>query len=82
MCVKPGCDVRPVGVDIALGQLVVVEGSKLGSSEVGLLSAVGVSSLRLIHLPKVAVLSTGNEVCVHACVHVCMCVCVRVCVCV
>ncbi len=59
---KPGHDVRPVGVDIELGQLILSRGDRLGASEVGLLSAVGVTQACVVDLPQVAVLSTGNEV--------------------
>lgn len=62
VCVDAGHDVRPVGRDIAQGQLLLSEGDRLGPSEIGLLSAVGVTAVRVVGLPTVAVLSTGNEV--------------------
>ena len=60
--VKPGHDVRPIGCDIPPGQLLLSKGDVLGPSEVGLLAAVGVTSVRAVQLPTVAVLSTGDEV--------------------
>ena len=60
--VSIGTDVRPVGCDIAAGQLVLESGTVLGPSELGLLAAVGVKQTRVISQPVVAVLSTGNEV--------------------
>ncbi len=60
--VKPGHDVRPVGVDIPLGHCVLSKGSRIGPCEIGLLSAVGVTEVTVVDHPKVAVLSTGNEV--------------------
>ena len=60
--VSAGHDVRPVGSDIAKGQLILEKGCKLGPSEVGLLSAMGITSVNVVGVPTVAVLSTGNEV--------------------
>ena len=60
--VKPGYDVRPVGVDIPSGQCILPKGSRLGPCEVGLLAAVGVTKVMAVKQPTVAVLSTGNEV--------------------
>ena len=60
--VQPGHDVRPVGVDIPSGQCILSQGSRIGACEVGLLSAVGATCVSVVDQPKVAVLSTGNEV--------------------
>ena len=59
--VKPGQDVRQVGSDIALGEEVLRPGTVLAAGEVGVLAAVGVTEVRVAALPRVAVLSTGNE---------------------
>lgn len=58
---KVGEDIRPVGSDIQEGQLVLASGSVLGPAELGLLATVGVTSVLVYRSPKVAVLSTGNE---------------------
>lgn len=60
--VKPGHDIRPIGVDIELGKLIVAKGSRLGPPEVGLLAAVGITRVKVVDLPKLAILSTGDEV--------------------
>ena len=60
--VKPGHDVRPVGVDIPSGQCVLSKGSRVGACEIGILSAVGATEITVVESPRVAVLSTGNEV--------------------
>ena len=60
--VKPGHDVRPVGFDIAKGERVLSAGDRLGPAEVGLLAAVGVTSVKVYEKPIVRVLSTGDEV--------------------
>ena len=57
-----GQDIRPVGSDIALGETVLSKGTILGPGEVGLLAAVGVTEVLVSKLPRVAVLSTGNEI--------------------
>jgi molybdopterin biosynthesis enzyme len=57
-----GQDIRPVGSDIALGSKVLTSQSRLGAAEVGLLAAVGAVEVEVYCLPKVAILSTGDEV--------------------
>lgn len=59
--VRPGDDVRPVGVDVAPGELVLEAGARLGPAEIGLLATVGVTDVRVHPRPRVAVMSTGDE---------------------
>jgi gephyrin len=59
---SPGLDIRPIGSDISLGEKVLTRGSRLGAAEVGLLAAVGAVQVEVYKLPKVAILSTGDEV--------------------
>ncbi|XP_066901817.1 gephyrin isoform X2 [Halyomorpha halys] len=59
---KPGQDIRPVGNDIALNEVVLKTGDAITSIELGLLATIGVTSVPVFRLPKVSVLSTGNEV--------------------
>jgi gephyrin len=58
---QPGDDVRPVGVDVAAGQVVLQAGTRLGAAEIGLLATVGVAQAPVVPRPRVAVLSTGDE---------------------
>ncbi|MCZ6874939.1 MAG: molybdopterin molybdotransferase MoeA [bacterium] len=60
--VQPRADVRPVGEDIARGQRVLEAGLAIGPQEVGLLASLGLTSVDAYPRPKVAVLSTGNEI--------------------
>jgi len=53
---------RPVGCDIEIGQCLLSLGQVIGASEIGLLASVGVTSIKGYHLPRVGVMSTGNEV--------------------
>eukprot|EP00090_Calanus_glacialis_P034649 TRINITY_DN5842_c0_g1_i4.p1 TRINITY_DN5842_c0_g1~~TRINITY_DN5842_c0_g1_i4.p1 ORF type:complete len:345 (-),score=111.04 TRINITY_DN5842_c0_g1_i4:36-1049(-) len=57
-----GQDIRPIGSDIAMGETVLSAGTILGPGEVGLLAAVGVTEVLVSKLPRIAVLSTGNEI--------------------
>ncbi|KAL6527869.1 calnexin Cnx1 [Orobanche minor] len=59
--VTQGLDIRPLGCDIAKGDLVLKSGERLGAAEVGLLATVGVTAVKVYRTPKIAVLSTGDE---------------------
>ncbi|KAI3461199.1 hypothetical protein Pfo_017862 [Paulownia fortunei] len=59
--VAQGLDIRPVGCDIAKGDVVLKSGERLGAAEVGLLATVGVIAVKVYRTPKIAVLSTGDE---------------------
>lgn len=58
---KPGQDIRPVGVDVAAGELILRRGERLGAAEIGLLATVGASEISVFARPLVAILSTGDE---------------------
>ena len=59
--VKPGADVRPVGIDVSVGDPVLAAGERLGPAEIGLLATVGAAEVSLFRRPRVAILSTGDE---------------------
>jgi len=59
--VKAGADVRPIGVDVASGEQVLAAGERLGAAEIGLLATVGAAQVRVYPRPRVAILSTGDE---------------------
>ncbi len=59
--VSPGRDVRPVGEDIAVGQEIVAAGTVLGPAELGLAATIGATEVSVYPAPRVAVLSTGDE---------------------
>ncbi len=59
--VRAGDDVRPVGVDVAAGELVLEAGTRLGPAEIGLLATAGVTDVAVYPRPRVAILSTGDE---------------------
>jgi molybdopterin molybdotransferase len=60
--VAPGADVRPVGQDLVKGQRVLDARMRIGPQEIGLLASLGCTSILAYPRPRVAVLSTGNEV--------------------
>ncbi|MBX3053525.1 MAG: hypothetical protein KF753_18760 [Caldilineaceae bacterium] len=59
--VSAGDDVRPIGVDVAVGEVVLEAGTRLGPAEIGLLATAGVTDVSVYPRPRVAVLSTGDE---------------------
>lgn len=59
---KPGQDIRPIGFDVSKGQKVLTALQKLGPAELGLMASLGLTEIEVFQKPKVAVLSTGNEV--------------------
>ncbi|VFQ94075.1 unnamed protein product [Cuscuta campestris] len=58
---SPGVDIRPMGSDIAKGDIVLKSGGRLGPPEIGLLATVGVITVKVYPIPTIAVLSTGDE---------------------
>jgi putative molybdopterin biosynthesis protein len=49
------------GSDIARGETLLRRGTRIGSREVGMLAACGLATIQLVRRPRVAVLSTGDE---------------------
>src|SRR5262245_47032416 len=59
--VETGAFVRPRGEDVRVGDRVLEPGRAIGAAEVGLLATLGHSPVLVHRRPRVAVLSTGNE---------------------
>jgi putative molybdopterin biosynthesis protein len=59
--VAPGQFVAHAGSDIARGETVLRHGTRIGSREIGMLAACGLATVAVVRRPKVAVLSTGDE---------------------
>lgn len=57
----PGEFVRPVGEDLAAGELVLRPGRTLRAADVGLLASMGLPTVRVRSRPRVAVIATGDE---------------------
>ena len=52
---------RPIGSDIAVGDKVVNKNNVLYASELGVLASCGVNEVIVYKMPKIGVISTGNE---------------------
>ena len=59
--VSPGQFISYAGSDIARGETLLRKGQKAGSREIGMLAACGLAEIDVVRKPKVAVLSTGDE---------------------
>lgn len=60
--VEPGQNVGRQGADIKTGQTVLRTGDVLNASRVGALAALGITGVEAYAKPRVAILSTGNEI--------------------
>lgn len=60
--VTSGENVMKKGSDLKKGALVLKKGVVLGSSEIGVLAALGLTKVKVLKIPMVAVISTGAEV--------------------
>jgi len=56
-----GENIIPAGSDIMIGELVLREGERITSREMGILAAIGLNKVKVYKKPKVAIISTGNE---------------------
>jgi molybdenum cofactor synthesis domain-containing protein len=59
--IEPGSNIRPIGQDLAEGQLVLAAGVPLGAPEIGLLAMIGHTQVLVYPAPRVGVMSTGDE---------------------
>ena len=60
--VVPGGGVSFAGTDIARGELVLRAGTSLTARETGVLAAIGQAAVGVVRRPRVAILSTGDEI--------------------
>ena len=60
--VTAGENISYAGTDIARGETVLRGGQLLTSREIGVLAAIGVAHVRICRRPRVAILSTGDEI--------------------
>ena len=58
---QPGSNFHGVGADVRAGERVIASGSTLGPAEIGLAAAVGMPELRVGRRPRIALMSTGDE---------------------
>lgn len=60
--VAPGTHIIGPGEDVSLGERLFAEGWTLRPQDLGVLAALGIQTVRVHAVPRVAVLSTGDEV--------------------
>ncbi|MES2600719.1 MAG: molybdopterin biosynthesis protein [Pseudomonadota bacterium] len=58
---SPGQFVSYAGSDIARGEILLRAGTLIGSREIGMLAASGVARVSVVRKPRVAIISTGDE---------------------
>ena len=58
----PGLSVRQAGEDLRRGETILRAGTVLRAAEIGVLASIGRAKPRVVARPRVAVLSTGDEV--------------------
>lgn len=58
---KPGRHIRPAGEDVPAGEIAVPAGKLLRAAELGMLAALGIERVRVVRRPRVAIISTGDE---------------------
>jgi putative molybdopterin biosynthesis protein len=60
--VAPGANITFAGTDVGRGETVLRRGDFLTSRETGVLAALGLASVPVVRRPRVAVVSTGDEI--------------------
>ncbi len=58
---KTGQNVRPAGEDAAEGETILPAGRTIGAAEIAALGAFGLGEVEVVRRPRVAILSTGDE---------------------
>jgi molybdopterin molybdotransferase len=58
---RPGSNIRRAGEDVRAGEVVLAAGTEIRPAEVGVLASLGLTSVAVVRRPRVAVLSTGDE---------------------
>jgi molybdopterin molybdotransferase len=58
---KPGANVRQAGEDVRAGDEVLRRGRVLRPADIGLLASIGLATVEVARRPRVAIISTGDE---------------------
>jgi molybdopterin molybdotransferase len=61
VAVPPGTDIRRSGEDVRAGAVIIGRGTRLGPAELGVLASLGVDPVPCVTRPRVAVLTSGDE---------------------
>lgn len=57
----PGQSISRKGEDVAPGKVVLTRGRRLRPQDIGILKALGLARVRVVRKPRIAIISTGNE---------------------
>ncbi len=60
--VSPGARITFAGTDVSRGETVLRAGQLLTSREIGVLAAIGCDTVSVVRRPRVAIISTGDEI--------------------
>lgn len=60
--VPKGFAVRPIGENYQAGEVLIKKGTKIGFAEIGVMAELGMVQVEVFMKPRVAILSTGNEI--------------------
>ncbi|MFW5648510.1 MAG: molybdopterin molybdotransferase MoeA [Bacteroidales bacterium] len=58
---EPNANIAKVGEDIAVGEMVLERGKIIGPADIGIMAFLGKEKVKVYRRPKVAILSTGDE---------------------
>ena len=59
--IESGAFVRQIGSDLPAGETVLRQGTRIGPVELGLIATMGYDSVQVAKRPRIAVISTGDE---------------------
>ncbi|MHC4077102.1 MAG: molybdopterin molybdotransferase MoeA [Planctomycetota bacterium] len=60
--VRKGDNIRLLGSEVAMGQLLLAAGTRIHAAEIGALAVLGIDPVPVFRRPRVAILATGDEV--------------------
>jgi molybdopterin molybdotransferase len=60
--VPQGFAVRPIGENYRAGEVLIKKGTKIGYAQIGVMAELGMVQVEVFMRPRVAILSTGNEI--------------------
>ncbi|MDO8734571.1 MAG: molybdopterin molybdotransferase MoeA [Elusimicrobiota bacterium] len=60
--VKKGENIRKAGEDIKRGEMILKNGTVLNPAQIGLLASIGKTEINTIKRPKIAIITTGDEI--------------------
>lgn len=59
---EAGANVRAAGEDLAIGDLALAAGTRVGAAELGVLASLGLTQVEVTRRPLVALFATGDEI--------------------